>query len=56
MSCPRAITNSAYRRSVMGRNGVVTSAAGLASQAGIQIMMAVAMPSMLPLQRDLPFL
>ena len=40
MSSPRAITHSAYRRAVMGRNSVVTSAECLASQAGIRIMMA----------------
>ena len=40
MSSPHAITHPAYRPSVMGRNGVVTSADGQASQAGIQIMMA----------------
>ncbi|MEE2993608.1 MAG: gamma-glutamyltransferase [Gemmatimonadota bacterium] len=40
MSSPHAITHPAYRPCVMGRNGVVTSADGLASQAGIQIMMA----------------
>ncbi|HIG45197.1 MAG TPA: hypothetical protein EYQ20_01765 [candidate division Zixibacteria bacterium] len=40
MSSPRAITHSTYRRAVMGRNSVVTSAECLASQAGIQIMMA----------------
>lgn len=40
MSSPHAITHSAFRPSIMGRNGVVTSGHHLASQAGIQIMMA----------------
>jgi len=40
MSSPHAITQPAFRPSIMGTNGVVTSGHHLASQAGIQIMMA----------------
>ena len=40
MSSPHSITQPAFRPSVMGKNGVVTSGHHLASQAGIQIMMA----------------
>jgi gamma-glutamyltranspeptidase / glutathione hydrolase len=40
MSSPHAITQPAFRPSVMGQNGVVTSGHHLASHAGIQIMMA----------------
>ena len=39
MSSPHAITQPAFRPSIMGRNGVVTSGHHLASQAGIQVMM-----------------
>jgi gamma-glutamyltranspeptidase len=40
MSSPHAISYPAYRPSVMGKNGVVTSGHPLASQAGLQTMMA----------------
>lgn len=40
MQSPHAIQASAYRPPVMGRNGMVTSGHPLASQAGIQVMMA----------------
>ena len=40
MQSPHGITASAFRPSVMGRNGMVTSGHVLASQAGIQTMMA----------------
>ena len=40
MQSPHGITASAFRPSVMGRNGMVTSGHALASQAGIQTMMA----------------
>lgn len=40
MKSPHGITASAFRPSVMGRNGMVTSGHALASQAGIQTMMA----------------
>ena len=40
MSSPHAIAYPAFRPSIMGRNGVVTSGHHLASQAGIQIMKA----------------
>ena len=40
MSSPHAIVHPAFRPSIMGKNGVVTSGHHLASQAGIQIMMA----------------
>lgn len=40
MQSPHGITASAFRPSVMGRNGLVTSGHVLASQAGIQTMMA----------------
>ncbi len=40
MQSPHGITASAFRPSVMGRNGMVVSGHVLASQAGIQTMMA----------------
>ena len=40
MQSPHGITASAFRPSVMGRNGMVTSGQSLASQAGIQTLMA----------------
>ncbi len=40
MQSPHGIKSSAFRPPVMGRNGVVTSGHPLASQAGIQAMMA----------------
>ena len=40
MQSPHGITHSAYRPSVMGRNGMVTSGHPLASQAGVQALMA----------------
>ena len=40
MSSPHAITHPAFRPSIMGKNGVVTSGHHLASQAGIQSLMA----------------
>ena len=40
MQSPHGITASAFRPSIMGRNGMVTSGHVLASQAGIQTMMA----------------
>jgi len=39
MQSPHGITASAFRPSVMGRNGMVTSGHALASQAGIRTMM-----------------
>ena len=40
MQSPHGITASAFRPSVMGRNGMVTSGHALASQAGIQTLAA----------------
>ena len=40
MTSPHGITASAFRPSVMGRNGMVASGHALASQAGIQTLMA----------------
>ena len=40
MDSPHVISQPAYRPSVMGKNGVVASAHCLASQAGIQLLMA----------------
>ena len=40
MQSPHGITASAFRPAVMGRNGMVTSGHVLASQAGVQTMMA----------------
>ncbi len=40
MQSPHGITASAFRPSVMGRNGMVASGHALASQAGIQALMA----------------
>ncbi len=40
MQSPHGITASAFRPSIMGRNGMVASGHVLASQAGIQLMMA----------------
>ncbi len=40
MQSPHGITASAFRPSVMGRNGIVASGHALASQAGIQTLMA----------------
>ncbi len=40
MSSPHGVKFSAFRPSVMGRNGMVTSGHSLASQAGIQTLMA----------------
>ena len=40
MQSPHGVTFSAFRPSVMSRNGIVSSAHPLASQAGIQVMMA----------------
>ena len=40
MQSPHGIKSSAFRAPVMGRNGMVTSGHPLASQAGIQVMMA----------------
>ena len=40
MQSPHGITASAFRPSIMGRNGMVTSGHVLASQAGIQTMIA----------------
>ena len=40
MQSPHGVTAEAYRPSVMGRNGMVASGHALASQAGIQTIMA----------------
>ena len=40
MQSPHGVKFSGFRPSVMGRNGMVTSGYPLASQAGVQTMMA----------------